>query len=404
MRLTLILTVLVGALAVPLARADLAAGTFAPDIDAQEWLNSDGPVSLSELRGMVVVLYFWVTFHRGGEFFMTDINVLQNNASFGRGLMVIGLTESDRARTKPTIDREKIFFPVGLGSKSHQDYRIDSFPRLVIIDPDGKVAWSGWPGNGQELSRTLLDVLAKNPPRKTHPKETEYCREHLAEARDALRSENYRKALIAGREAFEHAVTGDPLKTRGQDMLDLLEAIGRDKLAAAEAYIDEKKFDEAVRLLRQVKRSFRGMECAREAKRRLDSLEKKYSQVADLMKGQQSDSTARALLVDARDNIQKRRFGEGYEKLETILKDYGDTELVDLAAETKQRMEKNPKVMQYVRDFKASSDCENWLAQARTFLRSGESRKAQELLKKIIDGYPNTRYSDEAYKLMAELP
>ncbi len=48
------------------ARADLKPGTYAPDIEAKDWANTDGePISLAECRGMVVVLFFWVSVARG---------------------------------------------------------------------------------------------------------------------------------------------------------------------------------------------------------------------------------------------------------------------------------------------------------------------------------------------------
>ena len=46
-------------------RADLEEGKYAPDLEAKDWLNTeDGqPISLSNLKGMTIVLYFWVSWH-----------------------------------------------------------------------------------------------------------------------------------------------------------------------------------------------------------------------------------------------------------------------------------------------------------------------------------------------------
>ena len=53
---TLITVAMAGFLLSGTVRADLEIGTYAPDLEAGDWLNTDGQsISLSELRGMVVV-------------------------------------------------------------------------------------------------------------------------------------------------------------------------------------------------------------------------------------------------------------------------------------------------------------------------------------------------------------
>ena len=72
MRTVLSTIVLAGILLANVVRADLEVGSYAPDVEAEEWLNAEDtlPVekipSLKELRGMVVVLFFWVFGKLGG--------------------------------------------------------------------------------------------------------------------------------------------------------------------------------------------------------------------------------------------------------------------------------------------------------------------------------------------------
>ena len=63
-------------------RADIKVGTWAPDIEAKQWKNTDEPISLYECRGMVVVLFFWVTWHPGGEYIIPLMNLV--SSEFGR--------------------------------------------------------------------------------------------------------------------------------------------------------------------------------------------------------------------------------------------------------------------------------------------------------------------------------
>lgn len=402
-----IATVVIG-LGAASARADLEPGTFAPDIEAKEWLNSPEPVSLRDARGMVVVLFFWVSFHGGGQDMMLLINMVENNPSLGRerGVMVIGLTDADRKRTEDVVRGEKLFFPVGVESKSHEEYRISSFPRVVVIDAEGKVSWSGWPAEdeGAQLRDAILAALEKTPPTRTHPTQAAKVNASLEKARAALREKRYRDAFEAARSAYEKALTGDPLKAACREMVDLVEAIARDQLASGEKAMQAGDFSKGVQFLRGVIRNFRGTDAAKAAQEKLDEAKKQHDQVAEILKNQEGDAKARGNLKKAREHIEARRFGPGYELLQQIIKDSADSEVASSAEEIVERMRKNEDVMREVRDYLAKRDCEAWLGQARSFIRSNRKDKARELLRKIIETYPDTRYSDEAYRELITIP
>jgi len=393
-------------LVVGVARADLSVGTYAPDVEGKEWLYTEEPISLSDLRGMVVVLFFWVSFHAGGENVMETMNVVGTNPNIGRGagVYVIGVTDADRARVEETLEKEKFFFPVALESKSAEDYRVESFPRVVLIDPDGKVAWTGWPGNANALVTEVQKLLANNPPRKTHPEEAVQARKALGDARDAIRAEKYHDAFEAARDAYEHALRGDPLKSRCQDMLDLVEAIGKDEVASVDKLMADKQYAEVVRTLRLVARQFRGLDISKTAKERLEALKKQHTQIADILRSQQSEAEARGLLVRAREDILGRRFGPGYSKLETILTDYASTEVAVDARDVKRRMEENATVMAEVRDFKAARECNSLMAQARSYVQLGRSDEAKRIYRQIIEKHPNTSFADQAARELVTLP
>ena len=388
-------------------RADLQVGSRAPEIEAKAWLNMEDGLKLSELRGLVVVLFFWVPYHEGGQKTLDLINSIDTSRSVGRraGIMVIGLTEGDATRTEPVLRKEKSFFPVGLESDSKDDYRIRSFPRAVIIDPQGRVAWTGWPPKegGQEFVDKLREVLAGTPPTRTHPLEVGEVHDALDRARAALLSEHFRDAFEAAREALETAVTGDPLKSTCQELLDLLEELGRDRLATVEKLIGQKKFDEAVRIIRTVADDFRGLDVGKRAQGRLVALAREFDQIGALVESQESSDRAREELILAQNSIRNRKFGEASGMLERIIGEYPGSDEAGRAGRIMKRMEANEKVMAYVRDHKASRDCKAWLANARSFAKAGRPTEARRLFRKILDKYPNTSYANDAAKELARL-
>jgi tetratricopeptide (TPR) repeat protein len=409
MKPTLIAALCVALLLPTLAQADLEPGTYAPDIEAKDWINADeGPISLSELRGMVVVLYFWVSWSRGGEYFMPLINLVENRPNIGRGagVFLMGVTEADRKRVLDVVKEERILFPIALESTAAKEYKIESFPRVVVIDPNGKVAFTGLFGKSDEdnFIKKITDVLAETPPTRTHPREVVEAYHDLDRAREAIRRGDFRLGFQAARNAVEHALTGDPLKVLCQNMIDVVEAIGRDKLADALRLVDEKKYAEAVAVLRDVDRLFRGMAAGKTAKKRLEALKERYPEVKRVLDGLQREAEARGLLVSAKDALWDRSFGQAYDTLEKIVRDYSDTRVVGDVKTILQRMEKNQAIMGYVRDHQGEKDSNNWLGQARSYIRTGNLDKAKELLRKVIKTYPDTIWAEQAYRELSQLP
>ena len=360
---------------------------------------------------MVVVLFFWVSWHEGGEYIM-PLMTLVNASRYGQssGVYLIGLTDAERKRVAEMLKKEKVFFPIGLeAKKALEDFDITTYPRVVIIDPNGKVAWSGFPSEAAEQGAPkLIEEIGKaveaTPPTRTHPELAAKAQAHLNQARKALRADRYREANTAARKAFDEALPGDALKARCQDMLDLLEALGRDKYAQAERAIDEKKSEDAVSLLLEVRRQFRGLDVALAARKQLDLLKKKYSEVAQALKQQEDVGQAETTLAAAMEQIRARKFGPAYDKLEEIVNEFASTDTATKAQTVLDRMKKNQDIMAYVHDHKASRDCERLLAQARTYEQTGQANKARALYREILDTYSDTTYADEAARRLTQLP
>lgn len=389
-------------------RADLDAGTYAPDFDAKSWLNTDEPITLTELRGMCVIVFFWVSWHDSGKYIMPLMTYVNSPALRTRGIYTIGLTDATKEKIEKQAKESKLFMPIGVESKSLEEYKIKGFPYAAVIDPQGKIVWMGWPSGGlsdnSELTKAILKVLDENPPFKTHPDEALLAERGMARARQALREGEFQDAYKAANEAIDHAVFGDPLRARCQDLLDLIESLGRDELARAQNAIDDKNWEDAVSLLRDLRRDFVGLEVSRTAFKRLEGLKKRYPEVTKLLEKDSDAAQGEMALSSAIDMLRARQFGEGYAKCEDIGKNFPETEAAKKAKTILDRMNANEGIMGYVRDFKASKDCLSLLAQAKNFAGRGQTNRARELYRKIIDEYGGTIYEDEAVRRIQTLP
>ncbi len=411
MRLAVIAALCVSVLFAGVAQAQVKKGDYAKDIEAKEWANTDEPISLHELRGMTVVVFFWVSWHPGGEYIAPLMNILNSKIGKSRGVYVLGLTDAERSRGKIMIEKEKVIFPIGFESKTYEEYGISTFPYVVMIDANGKVYWTGWPGEkgGNALVEEIFKCNLENPPTKTHPEEA--AKAYLQDAREALREDKFQAAFRAADDAIDRALTGDPLKTLCQDMLDLIEALGRDKLAQADRAMEEGRFDDAVALADETESEFKGMEVSRIVRKRTKLWEKKYPEFKQKRLESQNVNTAETMLQDAIDRLNApdppeayEKYGQAYEKLEQIVEKFGSAPTAAKAQTVLDRMKKNDGVMGYVRDYKASRECKSLLTQARAYRSQGSIEKSKALFKLVLEKFPDTIWAEEAAGELAEMP
>jgi peroxiredoxin len=127
-------------------------GTRAPEIvdGVEQWLNGQ-EVSLADLAGRPVLLYFWHP--RDGKSPATLAHVQQLAAAFAeRGLATIGLCVCEGpAEVAPLIEQHKLTFPIALDGDADvhvHGYRIDQSgtPYCYLVGRDQLIAWEGPPG------------------------------------------------------------------------------------------------------------------------------------------------------------------------------------------------------------------------------------------------------------------
>lgn len=399
-----------GALAQNREDEGLRVGDYAPSIEAAEWLNvesADEIPSLVELRGLVVVLFFWVSWHGGGEALLPYVNMFSYNSSIGRegGVYTIGITDADRRATQPLIDDAKIFFPVAVGSKSAEEYGFRDGFGFVVVGPDGKIIFKdSGRGDISGMINSIGEAIGNNPPFKTHPEEAGYCDRKMNETVSLIEQGRYPRTRRIMFDAFERAVLGDRLKSEIAETNDLIEQLGYDQLAQFEPLIEQKKYLEAARHLREVIKRFKGFDCYRDAKALYERYREENEEFKRAAAHYDNEDTAAKLYLEARDALQAHRFGECFEKLNKVVTDYSRTEAAEYAEAMLARMRKNTKVWAMVRDYQAGSQCQQMLARARNLIGDGQYQEAETILRQILKDHPNTSWAEEAVGLLKTMP
>ncbi|GIV08059.1 MAG: hypothetical protein KatS3mg019_0150 [Fimbriimonadales bacterium] len=110
-----------------------------------QWLNTERPISLRELRGKVVLLDFWTYCCINCMHILPDLKRLERK--YADALVVIGVhsakffTEQETENIRQAILRYEIEHPVVNDSQMAvwQQYAVRAWPTLVLIDPNGKI-------------------------------------------------------------------------------------------------------------------------------------------------------------------------------------------------------------------------------------------------------------------------
>ncbi|MEW5745223.1 MAG: thioredoxin-like domain-containing protein [Nitrospirota bacterium] len=131
----------------------------APDFPkGLEWLNTEHPLSLRELKGKVVLLDFWTYCCINCIHVIPDLKRLE--AKYRSELVVIGVhsgkfsTERETANIREAILRYGIDHPV-VNDRSFEvwdAYTVNAWPSFILIDPEGKVV-------GKHSGEDIFDIF-----------------------------------------------------------------------------------------------------------------------------------------------------------------------------------------------------------------------------------------------------
>ena len=139
----------------------------APELAGRGWLNTDGPLSLKDLRGRFVLLDFWTFCCVNCLHVLDELRPVEEK--YADELVVIGVHspkfvhEADPVALAQAVERYAVHHPVLDDPElvTWQAYTARAWPTLVLVDPDGYVV-AQYAGEGHAHAiDALLDELTE---------------------------------------------------------------------------------------------------------------------------------------------------------------------------------------------------------------------------------------------------
>ena len=117
----------------------------APKLEGRGWLNTDGPLSLTDLRGRFVLLDFWTFCCLNCLHVLDELRPLEEK--YADELVVVGVHspkfvhEADPEALRAAVARYRVEHPVLDDPEllTWQAYTARAWPTLVLVDPEGYV-------------------------------------------------------------------------------------------------------------------------------------------------------------------------------------------------------------------------------------------------------------------------
>ncbi len=139
---------------------DLSVGKLIPEIATKDMQGRD--VKLSDLRGKVVVLDIWATWCPHCRAMIPQEREMVERLK-DQPFALVGVSmDADKEALTELLAKEKLPWRqwwVGENSKLAQDWNIEYFPTIYVIDARGVIRYEGL--KGEELEKAVNELLKK---------------------------------------------------------------------------------------------------------------------------------------------------------------------------------------------------------------------------------------------------
>jgi thioredoxin-like negative regulator of GroEL len=282
------------------------------------------------------------------------------------------------------VDAERLPFLV-------QALRIQSYPTLVLSNPEGKIVdfQEGFLEAGPLKERLVKVLAAVSAP--------DWMVRDFEEAGRAVAAANYARALSLLRGVVEDGKDRS-VQVRARKMIEDLEKSAGERCARAKQLAESGRASEALEIISDLVRTYPGTQAVREGKQlQLTLTSRAEDKVA------QRARQARELLTQAREDYRAQQFLCCLDRCEALVTQYADRPEAGSARVLAEEIKSNPEWTKKAADQLAERLSLLYLALADAWLKKGQPQQAIFYLERIVRAFPKTQYAETARARLAQL-
>lgn len=135
---------------------------LAPELRGLEWISSDS-LSIESSRGRILVLLFWNSSFQEFHPYLPGLDAMAREMR-EKGVRFAGISAEPRAQLEANAAKLGISFPLAIDNliACFSHYEAKQIPHAAIVDPRGKIAWTGQPYAQNGFAEALSGVVREH--------------------------------------------------------------------------------------------------------------------------------------------------------------------------------------------------------------------------------------------------
>jgi thioredoxin-like negative regulator of GroEL len=268
---------------------------------------------------------------------------------------------------------------------------VSAYPTLILARPDGEYETMVGYQDADLLHEKIQRVLATVAPSEHMQRDYENALKYEAAGK-------FDRAIAVLKDITEDG-QARPIQMNARELLAKLEKRAEENLAKAKDLQDKGKNAEALETLTDTLRQFPGLKASMVASEMITKLVHANGQ----LRVDQRNKRAADLLTQAQGFYETKDFIPCLDRCEILLSDFGDLPEGQKAFKLVSEIKNNRAWLQNAADVMTDRLGGLYLVLADSYLKSGETARAQDYLRRVVTAFPGSRLAESAQIRLTQL-